>query len=259
MGVTLDPSRVDAVVFDLDGVVTDTARVHAAAWARLFDDVLAARPASPGEDHRPFTPDDYRRHVDGRPRDDGVASFLASRGVTLPPGGPDDRDGAETVHALGRRKDGYFLARLGADGVDVFGSTVALVRALRGAGVRVGVISASRNCAAVLGAAGLDALFETRVDGVVAAELGLPGKPDPAVFLEAARRLGVTPARAVVVEDALAGVEAGRRGGFALVVGVDRTGHADDLRRHGADVVVTDLAEVTVQAAPGAPRPREQR
>jgi alpha,alpha-trehalase len=247
--VTISPARFDAVVFDMDGVVTDTASVHAEAWRRLFDEYLARRPESPEEDHRPFTLLDYQRHVDGKPRHDGVADFLASRGITLPPGDQTDPPGAETVTGLGSRKDRYFNDHLATHGVTVFGSTVDLLDALDAAGVRTAVITASRNAVAVLGAAGLLDRFAARVDGVVAARLGLPGKPQPDVFLEAARRLGAQPARTVVVEDAEAGVDAGRRGGFGLVLGVDRTGHADALYAHGADVVVTDLAEVAVPRA----------
>jgi len=238
----LSPRRYDAVIFDLDGVVTDTASVHAAAWRRLFDEYLAARPSRVGENHLPFTDEDYRRFVDGRPRYDGVLAFLASRGITEDP---------SAIRGLGDRKDAYFTESVAREGVRAFGGTVRLLRALKAAGLRVAVISASRNCAAVLEAAGLDDMFDVRIDGVVAHELGLPGKPAPAVFVEAVRRLGVAPERAVVVEDALAGVEAGRRGGFGLVVGVDRTGHPGELRTHGADVVVTDLAEVAL--AWGAP------
>jgi beta-phosphoglucomutase family hydrolase len=235
--VVISPDRFDAVIFDLDGVVTDTASMHAAAWTRLFDDFLAARSTQPGEDHRPFSAEDYRRFVDGKPRYDGVAAFLASRGIAADPA---------TVHDLGDRKDRYFRELLAQQGVRVFRTTAALVRALAASGIRTAVISASRNCAAVLEAAGLADLFDVRVDGVVAEDLGLPGKPDPAVFLEAARRLGVHADRAVVVEDALAGVEAGRRGDFGLVIGVDRTGHPGELSEHGADVVVADLADVPV-------------
>ncbi|HZN71820.1 MAG TPA: HAD-IA family hydrolase, partial [Micromonosporaceae bacterium] len=193
-----------------------------------------------GEDLRPFTDEDYRRYVDGKPRYDGVRAFLASRGIVLP---------AEQVRTLGDRKDGYFSESLRRDGVRVFDGTVTLVRKLAVAGIGRAVISASRHCAEVLAVAGLTDLFEVRVDGVVAEELGLPGKPDPAVFLLAAHRLGVAPRRTVVVEDALAGVEAGRAGGFGLVIGVDRTGHAADLYEHGADRVVADLAEVTVRGS----------
>ncbi|MEZ5141515.1 MAG: trehalose-phosphatase [Acidimicrobiales bacterium] len=200
------------MVFDTDGVVTKTAAVHFAAWKRLFDDELRRRAG--GDDFEPFTHDDYRRYVDGKPREDGVASFLASRGIDLPFGTADDPPGPATVHALGNEKNDHFLAQLRADGVEAFPSTVSFVEALRAAGVRTGVISASKNCAEVLEAAGVDRLFDVRVDGLDAAELGFAGKPDPAIFLEAARRLGVAPERVAIVEDAVAGVEAGRRGGL---------------------------------------------
>jgi alpha,alpha-trehalase len=231
---------IDAVIFDMDGVVTDTARVHAAAWEELFDAYLAER--APGS--APFSDHDYRRYVDGKPRYEGVRSFLASRGITLPDGDPSDPPDRETVCGLGNRKDAAFLDRLHRDGADPYDSTIALVRTMRARGIRTAVISASRNMKEVLASAGVGPLFDAAVDGVEAERLGLPGKPDPAVFLEAARRLGVPPARAAVVEDALAGVEAGRSGGFGLVIGVDRTGHADDLRAAGADIVVADLTEI---------------
>jgi beta-phosphoglucomutase-like phosphatase (HAD superfamily) len=188
--LVISPARYDAVIFDLDGVVTDTASVHAAAWRRLFDDYLASRPGRAGENHRPFTDEDYRRYVDGRSRYDGVRAFLASRGITEDPA---------VVRALGDRKDEYFVESVKQHGVRVFDGTVVLLRSLRAAGMRVAIISAIRNCLEVLKVAGLDAMFDVRVDGVVAGELGLPGKPDPAVFLEAARRLHVAPNRAVVV------------------------------------------------------------
>lgn len=243
--VTLDPRLHDAVLFDLDGVLTDTAPIHAAAWASLFNDFLEHRPASDGENHSPFTDDDYRHFVDGKSRYDGVADFLASRGISLPSGAPFDCT-YDTMCGLGNRKQQLFLERLDA-GVFVFDSTVALVRKLSEAGVATAVYSASRNCEQILKAAGVADLFSVRVDGVVADALALPGKPNPAVLLEAAHRLGAVPERIVVVEDAEAGVEAGRNGGFALVIGVDRTGHPDDLTGHGADVVVTDLADVDVR------------
>lgn len=246
MTVILDPRRLDAVIFDLDGVITDTASVHAEAWRWMFDEFLTGRTGRDGEDHRPFTDQDYHSYVDGMPRYDGVRRFLASRGITLPEGAPSDHEDADTVHGLGNRKDRYFRQRLETGGVRVFRSTVALVHQLQHAGVGTAVFSASRNCQPVLAAAGLADLFPVRVDGVVAAELGLPGKPDPAMLLEAARRLGATPDRCAVVEDAEAGVEAGRRGGFALVIGVDRHGDPGRLRDRGADVVVPDLSEVEV-------------
>lgn len=246
MTVILDPTRFDALLLDLDGVITDTASVHARCWTRLFDEFLAARPERDGEDRRPFTHADYLRHVDGMPRDDGVVAFLASRGIRLPLGEPTDPADALTVHGLGTRKDGYVHAWLRDKGVDVFGSTVDLVRSGLAAGLAAGVFSASRNCREVLDAAGVADLFAVRVDGVVAAELGLPGKPDPATLLEAARRLGVAPGRAVIIEDAQAGVRAGRQGGFGFVIGIDRTGQREALLAHGADVVVDDLVEVSI-------------
>ena len=247
-------AAIDAVIFDLDGVVTDTASVHSAAWKRLFDAYLEERAVRTGGEWSPFVPEDYRRYVDGKPRYDGVRSFLASRGITLPEGDPSDPPDRETVAGLGNRKDREFLDHIREHGVDPFPTTVRLIDDLHALGVRTAIISASRNCAEVLRAANLEDRFEERVDGVVASELGLPGKPDPAVFLEAARRLGVPPFRAAIVEDALAGVEAGRRGGFSLVIGVDRTGHAEDLRTSGADVVVADLGEMSVTADPPAIR-----
>ncbi|HEX6207039.1 MAG TPA: trehalose-phosphatase [Actinomycetota bacterium] len=254
MGVLarISAAAIDAVIFDLDGVVTDTASVHSAAWKRLFDAYLQERAERTGDDWEPFEPDDYRRYVDGKPRYDGVRSFLAARGITLPEGETSDPPDRETVRGLGNRKDREFLDHIREHGVDAFPGTVRLIDDLHGLGVRTAIISASRNCQEVLRAAGLEDRFEERVDGLVAAGVGLPGKPDPAVFLEAARRLGVPPFRAASVEDALAGVEAGRRGGFALVIGVDRTGHAQELREHGADVVVSDLGEMSTTAEPPA-------
>lgn len=251
MGSAIDPRFHDAVLFDLDGVITDTASLHEAAWKELFDGYLGARAEAAGEDRRPFTKEDYRHFIDGKPRYDGVRDFLASRGIRLPWGNPADTGAAgngATVCGLGNRKQELFAARIAA-GVPVFTSTIALVKRLIDARVRVGVFSASRNCATVLESAGIASLFEVRVDGAVAAELGLPGKPDPAVLLEAARRLDARPGRAVVVEDAEAGVAAGRDGGFALVIGVDRSGdRRDRLLEYGADEVVGDLSEVTVRA-----------
>lgn len=248
MTAVLDPRRHDAVIFDMDGVVTDSASLHAAAWTALFDGFLSGRPDAAGEDHSPFTHADYLHHVDGKPRYDGVSDFLAARGISLPWGNPSDGPDAETVCGLGNRKDRLFLERLNRDGVRVFDSTVALVRALRAAGVGVAVFSASRNCAQVLAAGKIADLFPVRVDGIEAEKLALAGKPDPAMLLEAARRLGSSPARTVVVEDAEAGVAAGRGGGFGLVIGVDRGGDPDRLLSAGADTVVADLADTEVRS-----------
>jgi beta-phosphoglucomutase family hydrolase len=234
-----------AVIFDLDGVITDTASVHEAAWKRIFDSYLRERAEREGEPFEPFTGDDYRRYVDGIPRYDGVRNFLASRGVALPAGEPDDPPGRETACGIGNRKNQEFLSVLAEEGAEAFPSSVELVRELRRRGVPTAIISASRNCREVLDSVGIGDLFDARVDGVEAKALGLPGKPDPAVFEEAARRLGVEPGRAAVVEDAVAGVEAGRRGGFALVVGVARRDDGPELAGAGADLVVTDLAELS--------------
>ena len=234
----------DAALFDMDGVVTDTTDVHRLAWAAMFDAFLQHAEIRTGRLQAPFGLDDYQRYVDGKHRDDGVRDFLASRGIHLPDGTPDDPGEAETVWGLANRKNAAFQETLAAEGARVFPSTVQLVHALQAAGIGTAVISASRNCQRVLEAAGVGDLFAVRVDGTESARLGLAGKPDPAMFLEAARRLGADPGRTVVVEDAVAGVQAGRAGRFGLVVGVDRGGHSAELRREGADVVVADLAAV---------------
>jgi alpha,alpha-trehalase len=245
--VVLSRRQLDAALFDLDGVVTRTAQVHAAAWERLFNAFLEARALARGEPFQPFTPEDYQQYVDGRPRLDGIRCFLESRGLSLPEGSPEDGPEAETVRGLGARKNGYFLEALEQRGVQVFPHAVGLLERLRAAGFRTAVVSASRNCEAVVRAAGLTHLFDARVDGVVAGRLGLPGKPEPDTFLEAGRRLGVPPERAVVLEDAHAGVRAGRRGHFGLVLGVRRAGPVGALVRAGADVEVTDLSTVEVE------------
>jgi alpha,alpha-trehalase len=250
--VTITPGEIDAVVFDMDGVVTQTAVLHAASWKRLFDAYFAERARRTGEVYAPFTEADYLRYVDGKPRYDGVRDVLAERGVTLPWGDPGDPPERETVCGLGNRKNDYFHRAIAEQGARVYPSTVTLVRDLKDVGVRVAIISASKNATMILEAAGVRDLFEVQVDGVVAAGLGLPGKPDPAVFVEAARRVGVAPARAAIVEDAIAGVRAGRAGGFGLVIGVDRGGNAAGLAAAGADVVVDDLAEVDVGPKAGA-------
>ncbi len=239
------PARLQAVLFDMDGVVTDTARAHAAAWQRLFDEYLGQRAGRRGEAFRPFDPrHDYRRYVDGKPRLDGVRSFLEARGIELPEGDADDGPEQETVCGLGKRKDGYFQSWLEENRVRAYPGTLSLIGALHRAGVRTAVFSASRNAEAVLRNAGVLGLFEARVDGGDLARLGLPGKPDPAMLLEAARRLDAAPGRAAVVEDAIAGVEAGAAGGFALVIGVARGDHGDALRAAGAHLVVHDLSEL---------------
>jgi alpha,alpha-trehalase len=238
--------RVDAVVFDTDGVITRTATVHAAAWKELFDDFLRRRAAATGDPFVAFSDEDYLRFVDGRARYDGVDAFLRSRDVILPRGEPADPSDRETVCGLGNRKNDHFVALVREHGVEPFESSLALVRTLRARGIRTAVVSASENCAAVLDAAGASGLFDARVDGLDATRLGLAGKPAPDLFVEAARRLGVEPAQTTVVEDALAGVEAGRNGGFGLVVGVDRQGQAAALAARGADVVVADLADFDV-------------
>jgi beta-phosphoglucomutase family hydrolase len=239
------PPGIGACLFDLDGVLTDTASAHAAAWKRTFDAYLAQRSQRTGEPFRPFElPGDYAAHVDGKLRQDGVRSFLASRGIELPEGSPDDPPEAETVRGLGNRKNELVLGLIRRDGVEVYEGSVRFVEAVRDAGLRRAVVSASRNTREVLAATGLEELFEVRVDGVVAGERGLRGKPAPDTFLAAAEDLGVEPERAAVFEDALAGVEAGRAGAFGWVVGIDRAGHAEALRRHGADVVVPDLSEL---------------
>jgi beta-phosphoglucomutase family hydrolase len=244
----------EAVILDMDGVITDTASVHAAAWKGLFDEFFASQGAPLGAQTAPFDADaDYRRYVDGRSREDGVATFLAARGIELPAGSPTDPPGERTVAALAARKNQLFEQAIAAEGIRAFPSTVALLTRLRRGGIPTAVVSASRNASAVLASANVDHLFDVRVDGDDAARLRIPGKPDPALFLEAARRLGVAPSRAVVVEDAAAGIEAAHRGGFGLVVGVNRTGHRADLLDAGADVVVGDLAELDLGATLASP------
>jgi beta-phosphoglucomutase family hydrolase len=239
------PDEVTACLFALDGVLTQTAKVHAAAWKEMFDSYLRERAARAGEEFVPFDPvADYDEYVDGKPRYDGVRSFLASRGIELPQGSPDDPPGAETIDGLGNRKNEIVLEMIRRDGVEPYEGSVSYVKAAQAAGLRRAVVSSSTNCRDVLVAAGIDDLFEERIDGVVAEREHLSGKPAPDTFLAGARALGVTSGQAAVFEDALAGVEAGRAGDFRFVVGVDRVGQADALRAHGADVVVRDLAEL---------------
>ncbi|HVA73014.1 MAG TPA: HAD-IA family hydrolase [Acidimicrobiales bacterium] len=239
------PTRIEACLFDLDGVLTQTAKVHAAAWKEMFDAFLEARAEKTREAFLAFDPvGDYDAYVDGKPRADGTRSFLASRGIELPEGSPGDPPGAETILGLGNAKNEIVLRRLRSDGVEAYEGSIRYVRAVRGAGLRPAVVSSSTNCADVLVAAGIDDLFDARIDGVTAERDHLAGKPAPDLFLAGARALGVDPGDAAVFEDALAGVAAGRAGRFGFVVGVDRAGQAAELRAHGADVVVRDLAEL---------------
>jgi beta-phosphoglucomutase family hydrolase len=239
------PAGIRACLFDLDGVLTQTARVHAAAWKQMFDEFLRERSKRTGEPSVPFDPvRDYDEYVDGKPRYDGVRSFLASRGIELPEGEPSDPPAAETVHGLGNRKNELVLALIERDGVQAYDGSVRYVQAVRDAGLRRAVVSSSANTRQVLVAADIADLFEEVVDGIVAERELLKGKPAPDTFLAAARALDVAAANAAVFEDALAGVAAGRAGRFGFVVGVDRAGQADALREHGADVVVSDLAEL---------------
>jgi beta-phosphoglucomutase family hydrolase len=244
------PDGVTACLFDLDGVLTDTAAVHEAAWKRTFDEVLRERAEAQGEPFRPFESSDYLDYVDGKPRADGVRDFLASRGITPPEGSPDDPPGTETINAVGNRKNQELLRRIHGDGVEVFDGSRRYLEAARDAGLRRAVVSSSANTKDVLEVTGLSGLIELRVDGVTIREEGLAGKPKPDTFLTAAERLGVTPDAAAVFEDAISGVQAGRAGGFAAVIGVDRAGQADALQANGASVVVRDLAEL-LDAAPG--------
>jgi beta-phosphoglucomutase family hydrolase len=239
------PEPIRACLFDLDGVLTDTARVHAAAWKEMFDAFLSARAPRAGEQLRPFDLGrDYADYVDGKPRDEGVRSFLASRSISVPDGSPDDPPERETVGGLGNRKNEIVMGMIRKDGVDPYPGSVRFVHAVSDAGLRTAVVSSSTHTREVLEAAGIEHLFEARVDGTVVEREHLRGKPAPDAFLAAARRLGVEREHAAVFEDALAGVEAGRAGRFGCVVGVDRVGHAQALREHGADVVVRDLAEL---------------
>lgn len=244
------PDGIRACLFDLDGVLTRTATVHAAAWKEMFDEYLRRRSEETGEPFVPFDVHaDYDRYVDGKKRADGVRSFLASRGITLPEGSGTDPVTVATVHGLGNRKNELVLAKMAA-GVEVYPGSVRYLEAVRDAGLDRAVVSSSANTRTVLKVTGLAEYFEVVVDGVTAERENLPGKPSPDMFVFAARCLDVAPADAVVFEDALAGVEAGRAGGFGCVVGVDRTGQAGELRRHGATVVVADLEDLIVPANP---------
>ena len=249
----VDWKRFDAVLFDLDGVITATASVHAAAWKQMFDDFLKAHSEKTGTPFVEFTlEDDYKPYVDGRPRYDGVATFLKSRDIELPRGEPSDDPDQETVCGLGNRKNTLIQEVLATDGVEAFEGSVRLVFWLHQQVIRQAIVSSSKNAEAVLQAAGIIDFFEVRVDGVVAAKKKLPGKPRPDTFLEAARMLEVEPVRAVVVEDALAGVKAGVNGSFGLVIGVDREGEPEALKEAGADIVVDDLGLLVPGEGTGA-------
>jgi beta-phosphoglucomutase family hydrolase len=239
------PPGIRACLFDLDGVLTKTAAVHAAAWQEMFDGYLRQRAESAGGEFRPFDPhDDYDKYIDGKPREDGVRDFLRSRGISLPEGSPGDPPGAETVYGLGNRKNELLLRRIRQDGVEVYEGSVRFVQAAAQAGLRRAVVSSSANTAEVLRVTSLAQYFEVRVDGTTIAQRHLRGKPAPDTFLDAASQLGVEPAHAAVFEDALSGVAAGRAGRFGYVIGVDRVGQASALAEHGADRVVRDLAEL---------------
>jgi beta-phosphoglucomutase family hydrolase len=239
------PEAVHACLFDLDGVLTDTASVHTKAWKIMFDAFLQQRAEKTGEQFVPFDPaTDYRQYVDGKKREDGVRSFLTSRGIELPDGNPDDRPDADTIYGLGNRKNDAFQKTLHEDGVKVFDGSRRYLEAVAAAGVAAAVVSSSANTREVLEITGLDRFIQQRVDGVTLREEHIAGKPAPDSFLRAAQLLDVPPGEAAVFEDALSGVEAGHAGHFGYVVGVDRVGQADALRQHGADVVVTDLAEL---------------
>jgi beta-phosphoglucomutase family hydrolase len=245
MSPPITRERYDAVLFDMDGVLTATAAVHCRSWKEMFDAYLAGRASKSGGAFEPFDEaSDYRRYLDGRLRYDGVRSFLRSRGIELPEGAPEDPPDAETVCGLGNRKDRYLKKALAEGGVEAYEGSVALVRRVRADGLRTAVVTASHNARAVIESAGISDLFDAWVDGNLLDREGLAGKPAPDPFLAAAKLLGVEPARAVVIEDAIAGVQAGRAGGFGLVVGVDRHGDADSLKAGGADLVVRDLAEL---------------
>ena len=236
---------LSSVVFDLDGVITKTALVHAAAWKDMFDEYLRLRQERDGESFMEFSHEDYRKYVDGKPRYKGVESFLSSRGIDIPFGEPSDAPDKETVCGLGNRKNIKFREVLEKNGVEVYQPAVDFVRDLKSDGIHVGVASSSKNCQFILKAAGIEDLFEVRIDGVVSEQLGLRGKPEGDIFVTAAKKMGAEPKDAVVVEDAVAGVKAGKNGGFGLVIGVARENNAEQLKAAGADIIVSDFKGIT--------------
>jgi beta-phosphoglucomutase family hydrolase len=239
------PDGVSACLFDMDGVVTQTAVLHAAAWKETFDEFLRARAESTGTPFVPFDPHaDYDAYVDGKPRLDGTRSFLESRGIELPEGTPDDPPGTPTLYGLSNQKNNLVLAKIAAGGIQVYPGSITYIRSVQDKGISTAIVSASANTVQVLKSAGIEDLFDARIDGVIAKQRGLRGKPAPDTFLAAAEALGKSAKQASVFEDAQAGVAAGRAGGFALVVGVDRVGQAQALLEHGADIVVKDLADL---------------
>jgi beta-phosphoglucomutase family hydrolase len=239
------PDGMTACLFDMDGVVTKTATVHAAAWKEMFDEFLRTRAEQTGTEFVPFDPvKDYDDYVDGKPRLDGTRSFLQARHIDLPDGTPDDPPGTPTIYGLSNRKNDLVLQRLARGDIEVYEGTVSYIRSAKKLGIKTAIVSSSANTEQVLESTHLTDLFDTRIDGVIATKRALKGKPAPDTYLAAAQQLGVEPRHAAVFEDALAGVAAGRAGDFGLVVGVDRVGQAAELRQHGADIVVRDLAEL---------------
>ena len=252
-GNPITRDKYDAVLFDLDGVLTATAKVHAVCWKTMFDEYLQKRAVETGETFRPFEiATDYTRYVDGKPRVDGVRDFLHSRGIQIAEGSPDDPPIVQTIHGLGNRKNEMVHQVIKAEGVETYEGSIQLVRHLRHQGIKTAVVSASHNAPEVLRAAKIADLFDARVDGAVASDLHLPGKPAPDTFLAAAQQLGVSPQRAVVVEDALSGVQAGVTGGFGLVIGVARKGNAEEMKNYGAHLVVHDLGELLTPSEPSS-------
>jgi beta-phosphoglucomutase family hydrolase len=241
------PDGVTACLFDMDGVVTKTALVHSAAWKEMFDDFLRQHAKDTGTEFVPFDSHDYDTYVDGKPRLDGTRSFLESRDIKLPEGSPDDPAGKATINGLSNKKNELVLAVLARDGVQVYDDTITYIHTVRAGGLATAIVSSSANTQQVLDSAGIADLFDVRVDGQIAKERGLKGKPAPDTFLAAAEELHVPASQAVVFEDAVAGVEAGHAGHFAFVVGVDRVGHAAELRQHGADVAVQDVASLLTE------------